>query len=236
MRVAISVLSATAALASPKPAKVEPPPAATALPATATKVVQVGDHDVIPVQTRLRFTTMIVLPKEETILDFVCGDKEFWVVNGSQNFAFVKPAKENSQTNLNLITASGNVYSFTLTEAGETSTPDLKVFAEPKGEGLLASIQGQPRFVAAASIDDYRRQLEMARDAAAKARTEADEAIASAKKQSATEIAMARAGFPASLQFDYHYTDQVGVPSGGDLPRRQVHLHPRQSAGNARAV
>ena len=205
--IVITVLGAFAALASPKPAKIEPPSAIT-VPA-ATKVVQVGDRDVISVQSRLRFTTMIVLPKEETILDFVCGDKEFWVVNGSQNFAFVKPAKENSQTNLNLITASGNVYSFTLTEGGGTLPPDLKVFVEPKGEGQLASIKGQPRFVAAASIDDYRRQLEMVQDAAVKARTEADEAIATAKKRSYTEIAMARAGFPASIKFDYRYTDQA---------------------------
>jgi len=60
-----------------------------------------------------------VLPKNEQILDFTCGDKEFWIVSGTQNFAYVKPAKVNFQTNLNLITASGNVYSFVLTEVSE---------------------------------------------------------------------------------------------------------------------
>ena len=70
----------------------------------------------IAVKAKVRFTTLIVLPKQEQILDFTCGDKEFWIVNGSQNFAYVKPAKAGSRTNLNLITASGNVYSFVLSE------------------------------------------------------------------------------------------------------------------------
>ena len=65
------------------------------------------------------FTTLIDLPKNEQILEFICGDKEFWIVNGAQNFAFVKPAKPRSETNLNLITAAGNVYSFVLREVGE---------------------------------------------------------------------------------------------------------------------
>ena len=32
-------------------------------------------------------------PQQEQILDFKCVDKDFWIVNGSQNFAYVKPAK-----------------------------------------------------------------------------------------------------------------------------------------------
>ena len=67
---------------------------------------------------KLRYTTLIVLPKNEQILDFTCGDKEFWIVNGTQNFAYVKPAPK-AQTNLNLITASGNVYSLVTTESRE---------------------------------------------------------------------------------------------------------------------
>src|SRR5947209_20311254 len=60
---------------------------------TAARVVQYAERDVVLVRTRVRFTTLVVLPKNEQIMDFVCGDKEFWVVNGAQNFAYVKPAK-----------------------------------------------------------------------------------------------------------------------------------------------
>src|SRR4051812_16458119 len=59
-----------------------------------SRVVKYTDRDVVSVKAKVRYTTMIILPKEERILDFVCGDKNFWVVNGSVNFAYVKPAKE----------------------------------------------------------------------------------------------------------------------------------------------
>lgn len=39
------------------------------------------------------YTTMLILPEGEDILDIICGDKDFWVVSGVQNFAYVKPAK-----------------------------------------------------------------------------------------------------------------------------------------------
>src|SRR5258708_25767074 len=46
------------------------------------KMVHYGEKDVVRVKTKLRYTTLIVLPKNELILDFTCGDREFWVVNG----------------------------------------------------------------------------------------------------------------------------------------------------------
>src|SRR4029450_11938535 len=73
-------------------------------------------QSVVRLNAKLRFTTMIILPEQERILDFVCGDKEFWVVSGAQNLAYVKPAKAGAATNLNLVTAAGHVYSFLLTE------------------------------------------------------------------------------------------------------------------------
>lgn len=184
------------------------PPAPAAESAPVSRVVQISERDVVPIRTRLRFTTLIVLPKQEQILDFVCGDKEFWVVNGSQNFALVKPAKLASQTNLNLITASGNVYSFTLSEVGDNSIPDLKVFVEPAGGALLSSLNGQPRFVPAQAIDDYRQQAELARTAAQEAREEAVQQVAAVRQKAAVEQARYREQFPGSMQFDYRYTDQ----------------------------
>ena len=99
-------------------------------PSAGARVVAYGEKDVVAVRAKVRYTTLIVLPKNEVILDFTCGDKEFWIVNGTANFAYVKPAKVKAETNLNLITASGNVYSFVLREISETpgTEPDLKLF------------------------------------------------------------------------------------------------------------
>src|SRR5918996_5999762 len=93
---------------------------------TGIRQVSASASSLIPLQTRLRFTTMIVLPDDEEILDVVCGDKDFWVISATQNIAHVKPAKEGAATNLNLVTASGAVYSFLLSE--KNGSPDLKVY------------------------------------------------------------------------------------------------------------
>jgi type IV secretory pathway VirB9-like protein len=130
------------------------------------KVVQYGDKDIVKVKTKLRFTTMIVLPKEERILDFTSGDKELWVVNGLENLAYIKPAKAGAQTDVNLVTASGNIYTFVLSEISEIpgSAPDLKVFVEPKDESMISAVSTAPRFVSAQSVDDYRQQVALAKE------------------------------------------------------------------------
>src|SRR5438132_4994319 len=94
---------------------------------TGIREVSASAQSVIPLQTRLRYTTMVVLPEEEEILDVVCGDKDFWVISATHNIAHVKPAKEGAATNLNLVTATGAIYSFLLTEV-KNGQPDLKVY------------------------------------------------------------------------------------------------------------
>lgn len=53
----------------------------------------------------------------------------------------MKPAKEGATTNLNLVTASGAVYSFLLVEKGDktsATTPDLKVYVNGDPEAQPA--------------------------------------------------------------------------------------------------
>ena len=202
-------LMAIALLQGATPTRMVEAPVALVEAAAASRVVEVSERDVVPVSTRLRFTTMIVLPKQEVILDFVCGDKEFWVVNGTQNFAFIKPAKASTQTNLNLITASGNVYSFLVKEVGEAPT-DLKLFIEPKSDGMLSALNGQPRFVPAQAVEDWRQQAELARASAKKASDEAQIQIAAATSAARKEKDKALEQYPATLKFDYDFRDQSG--------------------------
>jgi len=194
-RLTLVLISAAAWSASTASAATPPVPAQP-----VAKLVSYSESDIVPVKAKIRFTTLIVLPKQEQILDFTCGDKEFWIVNGNQNFAYVKPAKVGAQTNLNLITASGNVYSFVLTEVSDApdSEPDLKVFVELKDEAMLSAAKGQPRFVTAQQVDDYRQQVDIAK---AEART--------AKQQAQTAIdhdtGQFRSEYPTTLKFPYRF-------------------------------
>src|SRR6267143_4819567 len=174
--------------------------AAVVPPVLAATVVEYGERDVVRLKAKLRYTTLIVLPKNEQILDFTCGDKEFWVVNGTQNFAYVKPARPRAQTNINLITASGNVYSFVLTEVSGVSgiEPDLKVFVELKEDAMTSAMNGAPRFVSANEVEDYRRQVEMAKEETRESRRAAQQTIVS-------EVDRYRSEYPVALRFTYQF-------------------------------
>src|SRR5215831_526445 len=96
------------------------------------RTVKYAPKDIVPIRAKVRFTTLIVLPANERILDFVVGDKDFWIVEGIQNFCYIKPAKQATSTNVTLITAAGNVYSLLLNEISESGgDADLKVLIEP---------------------------------------------------------------------------------------------------------
>jgi type IV secretory pathway VirB9-like protein len=156
--------------------------------AIGIREVSASPNTLIPLHTRLRYTTMIVLPDNEEILDVICGDKDFWIISATHNMAHVKPAKEGAASNLNLVTGSGAVYSFLLTEKGGTGTPDLKVYvkADP------TEPRGKPTYYTAAQFDGVQAQLLEAKNAVDAERRRATEAIASYHQ-----------AYPSTLQFVY---------------------------------
>lgn len=164
--------------------------AAVGAQTTGVREVSASERTLISLTTKLRYTTMILLPEQEEILDVVCGDRDFWVISAAQHIAHVKPAKEGAATNLNLVTASGRVYSFLLTEQ-QKAPPDLKVYvtADP------SVATGPKKFYSATDMSALQAEVISAQTAAAAAQQRADEAIASFQRQ-----------YPAALQFVYPVT------------------------------
>jgi type IV secretory pathway VirB9-like protein len=163
--------------------------------AQTTREISYNPRSVVRINAKLRFTTMIILPEQEQILDFVCGDKEFWIVSGAQNLAYVKPAKAGATTNLNLVTASGNVYSFLLTEG--TTEADLKLYVVPDGS-LVGVGQGARKFYAAADVDELRQAV----DAAKKDAQAARDGAATVVEQ---QVNAFKASYPTRLDFPYRF-------------------------------
>jgi type IV secretion system protein VirB9 len=130
------------------------------------KVITYSDREVARINTKIRFSTLLVLPPSEKILDYVTGDKDYWVIEGSQNLAYIKPAKAGAQTNLNLVTASSNVYSFLLVEISDTGNaePDLKVYVKTKDEAAVSGVGVAPRFVSVQELESVRQQLAAAKE------------------------------------------------------------------------
>ncbi len=173
--------------------------ASPARAATAqARVVKYAKEDIVPIRAKLRFSTLIVLPEDEEILDFTTGDKEFWVINGAHNLCYVHPAQAGIRSNLNLITASGHVYSFLLTEISSqpNAEPDLKIFVEPKeGSGIAAST-GLRGYVSAGEAQAYKKELETLR-------FQTTEQIHVAQAQVAEQLNQFRSSYATKLQFDY---------------------------------
>jgi type IV secretory pathway VirB9-like protein len=162
------------------------------------RVVKYGWNDIVTVHAKVRYSTLIVLPKNEEILDFTTGDKDFWIINGAHNFCYVHPAKEGIKTDLNLITASGHVYSFLLEEISDEPDvqPDLKIFIEPKDESDIGKDAFAQDYVPASEVNAYQREIQSVREETA---SQVQSAQASAQRQ----IEKFRSHYPTTLQFDY---------------------------------
>jgi type IV secretory pathway VirB9-like protein len=173
-------------------------PRATAAPDGA-RIVKYSKEDIIPVRAKLRFSTLIVLPDSEEILDFTTGDKEFWIINGAHNLCYVHPAQAGIRSNLNLITATGHVYSFLLTEVSSdpNATPDLKLFIEPKDGTGFAGELPLHWYVRATESEAYKKELETVR-------AQTSEQVRAAKGEAEQQVGKFRADYQSKLQFDYN--------------------------------
>ena len=161
-------------------------PAGLGAQATGIRQVTEAAQSIVAIQTRVRYTTMIVLPDNEEILDVVCGDKDFWVITATHNMAHVKPAKERAATNLNLVAASGTVYSFLLTETGGSGTPDLKVYVNADPD----SPRAKAKFYTAAQFDAVEGEL-----------AETRKSIDAERRRAADTVAAFQQEYPSKLQF-----------------------------------
>ena len=125
-------------------------------------------------------------------------------MNWTGNLAYIKPAKPGSRTNLNLITASGNVYSFLATEVSNIagSHADLKVFVNPVDSTALVAMKDKPRFIPAGSVEIYKKQAENAQ-----AQLALQEAAL--KKELERERVEVRAHATTTIRHDYKYSSSA---------------------------
>jgi hypothetical protein len=196
------VCCATLGLSVPLAAQSAAPPMA----AFRSRTVVYHPRDLIALRAKVHFSTLIVLPDGDDVVEATCGDKEFWIVNARGPLVSVKPAKASAETNLNLVTTSGQVYAFVLTEISENKgqDPDLTVYLEPD-ETLAANGQAgatagheRPRYVRAEEADDFRTQADLARE-------DARQATASARAALEQGLTAFQNSYPLGLAFPYRF-------------------------------
>jgi hypothetical protein len=183
--------------------------------AARTRTIMYHPRDLIALHAKVHYSTLIVLPESDDVVEATCGDKEFWIVNARGPLVSVKPAKAGTETNLNLVTTSGQVYAFVLTEISETKgqEPDLTVYLDPAEEivqpgataghplaslSSLSSLPGRQQYVRAEQVEDFRAQANLARE-------EARQAAASARAALEKDLTAFRNTYPLSLAFPYRF-------------------------------
>jgi type IV secretion system protein VirB9 len=154
----------------------------------SARTVQYHSQDIVPIRAKVKYTTLIVVPPTEKIMEAATGDKDFWIVDVVGNFCFVHPAKQGISSNLNLITDKGNIYSFTLQDISATpAEPDLKVIIEPADGSSIVAASGPPQFVPAFQLEQSKQQL-------AELQSHVTQAVDEYKS-----------AYPTQLKFDYAY-------------------------------
>lgn len=138
---------------------------------------------------QIRFTTTIVLPFEERILDFVTG---------AANIACVKPSLEDTRTNVTLVTEAGRIFFFRVSEGD--SEPDIHVYVDaPDPEADPAAElppPHQPKFISRDQVADYEAATQAATERAREAWVQAEQRVQSAVDEF-------RAGYPTLMRFEY---------------------------------
>ncbi|HEV2380781.1 MAG TPA: TrbG/VirB9 family P-type conjugative transfer protein [Terriglobia bacterium] len=168
--------------------------------ADGARLVHYSQTDVILIRAKVRFSTLIVLPADEEILDFTTGDKEYWIINGTHNLCYLHPAQAAIRSNLNLVTASGHVYSFLLTEISNQPNvdPDLKVFIVLADDANASASVKPAAYVRASEANAYRDEL-------AHVQKQLADEIQHEHAEEQADVARYRSEYAGKIRFDYRY-------------------------------
>jgi type IV secretory pathway VirB9-like protein len=155
---------------------------------TASRNVSYHSQDIVPIRAKVKYTTLIVVPATEKIMEAATGDKDFWIVDVVGNFCFVHPAKAGISSNLNLITDKGNIYSFTLTDiTNQGGDPDLKVIIQPADASNIVAANGPAQYVPAAQLEQAHQQ------------------ISTLQSHVGAAVDEYKSAYPLALKFDYTF-------------------------------
>src|SRR3954469_316422 len=131
-------------------------------PSTKARTVLVHSQDVVPISVSVGYSTLVVLPKGEEIIASSCGDTKIWAIDWNGNNAFLKQGIDTpgERTNVNLVTASGNTYSFLVSEVSKDKAAaiDLRVILEQGDTKAVTNLE-HPAYVRAELANELKESL-----------------------------------------------------------------------------
>jgi hypothetical protein len=173
-------------------------PGGLATPSRRARTVTYHPRDLTSIHAKVRYTTLIVLPDGEDVIEATCGDKDQWVVNVRAGLVSVKPVTSRIETNLNVMTTSGQVYAFILTEVSDSKDrqADFIVYLEPDHLESRAGAADRPKYVRSDQVEEFRAQATFARE-------DARRSVDAARTEFDNNLTAFRTTYPLTLRFPY---------------------------------
>ncbi len=177
--------------------------------AQALRVAAAPADAPIPVTTRERHVTTVVLPETAEIVEAVVGDAERWDVSAAAHLAFVRPLASGARSNLVLLTAAGAIVPLTLVESADAPV-DTVVRVR---HGSAEPVGGGPVLAPAEAVAATAARAAEALEAVAAAEARGAERIEAARSAAQTALDARREAYPRQARFDYHWTaEEAGYP------------------------
>lgn len=99
-----------------------------------------NEKQIIQLSCKVNFSTHIVLPPGEKILEIIIGNKDAWHVDGNDNHVYIKPAAKGIETNATVVTDANVAYELHLTEVSNRKNGfDQRVQVKRSDSGPFAS-------------------------------------------------------------------------------------------------
>lgn len=173
--------------------------------ATGSGVLRIKERQdqIIEIRTKVRHTTVLVLPKTENILDFVLGDSDYWHLSGAANLAYLKPIATGVGTNVTLVCASGRIYAFLASEGADSPHLVVRIERTRGGDSRAAESAHKPAFVSRSMVEGYQHAARQASEAALAAKSDAEARVNEAKQEVAKTIDQFRSTYPGRLKWPY---------------------------------
>jgi len=163
----------------------------------------------IPVTTRVRHVTTVVLPEKAVIVEAVVGDAERWDVSAAAHLTFVRPLSPDARSNLVLLTAAGAIVPLTLVESADAPV-DTVVRV---GHRSAKPVGGGPVLASAEAVAATAARAAEAWETVADAEARSAERIEAARSAAQAALDARREAYPRQARFDYRWTaEAAGYP------------------------
>ncbi len=181
-------------------------------------VLHPADRSIPVLTTMLRHTTLL-LPADESIVDFVVGDAAYFDLRGADNVAYVKAMAENRRTQVTLVTNYNRAYSFDVFSTTDLRPDEVLTIlwpgggdSETPGNTLVPGFDPrgiEVNFASSTVVADYQSRIRAAEADALRIAEDGATEEARIRELGFRRFEEYLASYPQRIQFRYRLSDDI---------------------------